>query len=124
MGVETFFFDSYAFFEIAEGNPNYERFTKNIAIVTTRLNLMELFYGLLIKYDKQIANHFYDALVQFCVDIDDAVIKEAVLFRALNRRRHLSYVDCIGYVLAQQRHIPFLTGDEQFKSMENVVFVP
>lgn len=123
MGIETFFFDSYAFFEIIEGNPNYKKFTTGIAIVTTRLNLMELFYGLLVKYDQKTANKYYHELVKFCIDIDDSVIKEAMIFKAMNKKRKLSYTDCIGYIIAKQRNISFLTGDEKFEDMPNVEFV-
>jgi len=44
-------------------------------------------------------------------------------FRALNKKRNLSYVDCIGYIIAKQRNIKFLTGDKEFEYMENVEFV-
>lgn len=123
MGIETFFFDSYAFFEIIEGNPNYDQFTAGIAIVTTRLNLMELFYGLLVKYDRRTANRYYDELARFCIDIDDNVIREAMIFRVMNKKRKLSYIDCLGYLIAKQRNISFLTGDEKFKDAPNVEFV-
>ena len=123
MAVKTLFFDSYAFFEILEGNPEYTKYTHGTAIVTSRLNLMELFYGLLVKYNKQTANKFYDEFVKFSIEIGDEVIKEAMIFKYLHKKRKLSYVDCIGYILSKHRNIKFLTGDKQFKDMENVEFV-
>ena len=123
MAIRTLFFDSYAFFEIIEGNSNYKEYTHGIAIITTKLNLMELFYGLLIKYGSETSNRYYDDLLKFCVDIDDEIIKEAMIFKALYKKRKLSYVDCIGYIFAKHRNIKFLTGDKQFKDMENVEFV-
>ena len=36
---------------------------------------------------------------------------------------NLSYVDYIGYILAKQRNVKFLTGDKEFENMDNVEFV-
>ena len=118
-----FFLDTYALYEIIEGNENYIGYTKNVAIVTTKLNLMELFYGLLIKYNEKVADNFYEKFLPYCTGIEDNVIKKAMTFRALNKKRNLSYVDCIGYIIAKQRNIKFLTGDKEFEYMENVEFV-
>ncbi len=121
--VLTYFFDTYAFYEIIEGNKSYEKFIKKIAIVTTKLNLMELYYGLLVKYSKDVAEKYYDFFVKYCVDINDETIKQAMVFRQMNKKKKLSYVDCIGYIIANQRNIKFLTGDKQFKNLPNVEFV-
>ena len=45
MEVKTYFFDTYAFFEIITGNKSYMKFINGINFVTTKLNLMELYYG-------------------------------------------------------------------------------
>ena len=121
--IKTCFFDTYAFYELIEGNDNYRNFTKGIAIVTTKLNLMELHYGLLIKYGKEVADAYYDGLVKFAVEISDIVIKKANEFRASLKKRGLSYVDCIGYMIAESRNIRFLTGDKAFVDLHNVEFV-
>ena len=121
--VEVFFFDTYAFFEIIEGNPNYQPYLKDIAIITTKLNLMELYYGLLKKFDKIIADKHYDILIKFSIDIDDATIKDAMLFRLANSSKNLSYIDCIGYLISRRNGVKFLTGDKEFSGMENVEFV-
>ena len=123
MAVKTLFFDSYAFFEILEGNPEYTKYTHGTAIVTSRLNLMELFYGLLVKYNKQTANKFYDEFVKFSIEIGDEVIKEAMIFKYLHKKRKLSYIDCIGYILSLKNSLVFLTGDIGFKNLKNVEFI-
>ena len=51
------------------------------------------------------------------------MIKEANEFRLKNYRRDLSYVDCIGYILARKLNAKFLTGDKQFENFEGVEFV-
>jgi len=51
---DTLFFDSYAFFEILYGNSNYEKY-KNKNIITTKLNLFELYFCLLTEEGEEYA---------------------------------------------------------------------
>lgn len=123
MGLEVVFFDSYAFFEVIRGNPNYINKTKDIVIITTKLNLMELYYGILVFKGSKEADICYDKFIEFVVEIDNETIKEAMKFRAINKGKGLSYVDCIGYITALKHNAKFLTGDEQFRDMKNVQFI-
>ena len=123
MEIKTYFFDTYAFHEIVANNKNYKPFTDNVGIVTTKLNLMELYYGSLLEHNKRVADKVYDSLVKFCVSISDDVIKEAMLFKVLNKNKNLSYVDCVGYFVARKMNIKFLTGDKEFKGLDGVEFV-
>jgi len=121
--LNTFFFDTYAFYELIKGNLNYKEYDKEIVVLTTKLNLMEIHYGLLRDEGKEVADHYYNQFLKFCIEIDDDTIKEANEFRLKNYRRDLSYVDCIGYIIAKKFNAKFLTGDEQFKYFDNVEFV-
>ena len=121
--IKTYFFDSYAFFEIIEGNSEYDKYAIDVAIITTKLNLMELHYGLLRKYGKKTADLYYDTFRRFTIEITDLVIKKANELKFNLKKRKLSYIDCIGYTLAKTRKIEFLTGDKEFEDMENVKFV-
>lgn len=123
MELKTYYFDTYAFFEVISGNPAYEAFKKNISIVTTRFNLMELYYGLLLKYGQTIAENYYKKFKGMCIEVDDETLKEAMIFRARNRKSKRSYVDCIGYTIALKKRITFLTGDNGFRNISNVEFV-
>ncbi|MBI4116376.1 PIN domain-containing protein [Candidatus Pacearchaeota archaeon] len=123
MGKITYFFDTYALFEIVHENKNYLPYTKNVTLIITKLNLMELHYRLLSLYGKNYAETAYNKFLEFSVEISDEVIKQANEFKSLNKKKRLSYVDCIGYVLAKISNAKFLTGDNQFKEMENVEFV-
>ena len=120
--IETYFFDTYAFYEIIEGNKDYEKYNE-VSIVTTKMNLMELHYGLLIKRGKEEADKIYYRLVKFAIDIEDNIIILANEFRASMKKRKLSYIDCLGYVIARSNNIKFLTGDKEFKYLENVEFI-
>lgn len=121
--IKTFFFDSYAFFEIVNGNLAYEPYTKEISIVTTKLNLMELHYGLLRVEGKEKADELYEKYLKFVIDFSDEDIKESNKFRLQNKKRDLSYIDCLGYVIAKRMNIKFLTGDSMFKDLSNVEFM-
>lgn len=114
------FFDSFALIEIIKGNQNYKKYLKEI-VVTTRLNLMEVYYSLLKESNEEKAGFYYNFYLPACVSISDDTIKTAMKLKSKNRR--LSYIDCLGYVLAMEFGIRFLTGDKEFKDLENVEFV-
>lgn len=121
--IKTYFFDTYAFYEIILGNEDYLPYKENISIITTKLNLMELHYGLIDLYGKELADNYYDKFVEFCVEITDEIIKEANEFRSQNKKKKLSYIDCLGYTCAKKHGVPFLTGDKEFEHLDNVQFV-
>ena len=119
----TYFFDSYAFFEILRGNPQYEQYKNNVTMITTKLNLLELHYWLLIQKSSEVADYYYFFFEKNTLEFGSETIKEASRFRARHRKQKLSYIDCIGYVMAKSKNAKFLTGDKQFEGMENVEFV-
>ena len=123
MELASYFFDTYALFEIIRGSPDYEVYTKDVSIVTTRLNLMELYYGLFRDNGKKEAEHYFAKIRPYAVDASDFVIKAAMEFRFANREKKLSYVDCLGYTFSRQNHLKFLTGDWQFKDLPGVEYV-
>jgi uncharacterized protein len=120
---ETYFFDTYALYEIIIGSQNYSKYIQDIRIVTTRLNLIELHYRILRELGKEAADAKYDYFKKFIINISDEVIKNANEFRYKNKKKKLSYADCIGYTLARSRGMRFLTGDNAFKDMDGVEFV-
>ncbi|MBS3093542.1 PIN domain-containing protein [Candidatus Pacearchaeota archaeon] len=121
--MTSYFFDSFAFFEIIRGNPNYSKFSTNTSIITTKMNLMELYYWLLRREGKEMADKYYEKFLPYCVEITDHDIKRACEFRLQNKNKELSYIDCIGYIIAVEKKIKFLTGDEGFRNIGNVEFV-
>lgn len=121
--MQSYFFDTYAFYEIIVGNPNYKRYTKNVKIVTTQLNLMEFYYQLLSLYSKREALEIFKRYEEFITPISNYIIIEAMDFRKEFYKRNLSYVDCIGYILSKRLNIKFLTGDKEFEHVNNVEFI-
>jgi len=123
MELENYFFDTYALCEIFEGNPNYRNFATGVGIIITKLNLMEFYYSILREYNRQMADSCYELFNPYCIDLDDKTIKQAMVFKLLHKNKQLSYIDCVGYILARKKGIKFLTGDKEFETMENVEFI-
>lgn len=120
----TYFFDSYTFLELIDGNKNYQPYSSGKGVITTKLNLMEIHYILLRRTGKkEAADKYYEKFKEFCIDIDDETIKKANELKFASKSKNLSYIDCVGYTLAKARGIKFLTGDKEFENMENVEFV-
>ena len=120
--IDIFFFDSYAVIELIKGNPNYGEYI-NSGILLTKLNLFEVYYAFLRDFGEKEADKFIEKYYPFIIDFDEFIIKEAAKFKLQNRKRNLSMTDCIGYILAQKIEIKFLTGDKEFKDLENVEYV-
>lgn len=122
MSENTYFFDSYAILEILKGNIAYNNFSE-IKIITTLLNFLEVYYSLLKENNKQTAQLILKKLNFQFINIDKQLIIAVADFRFQNKALKLSYIDCIGYMLAKRLNIKFLTGDKAFENLENVEFV-
>ena len=123
MEVKTFFFDTYAFFEIISGNPAYLPYSKGVGIITSVLNLMELYYGLSATRGRETALGYFRRYLDYAVPLDFDVVPPAMDFRLEHKRMDFSYADAVGYALANRQGVKFLTGDKSFKGIPNVEFV-
>ena len=118
----NYFFDTYALIEIIKGSNQYQKYSEEKPL-TTKLNLMELYYYLLRVSGEEKAEFYYNFYLPACISVSDEVTKKAMKLRLGLKNRDLSYVDCIGYVLSLEFNIRFLTGDKQFENMENVEYI-
>ncbi|MFH1255864.1 MAG: PIN domain-containing protein [Candidatus Diapherotrites archaeon] len=121
--MPDYFVDTYALVEFFRGNRAYKGYFLNKGIVTCRLNLMELYYSALIEGGEELAERYYESLLSKVVEFGDETIKNAMKLRFKDRAKKFSYVDAVGYEIARELKIKFLTGDKAFKGMENVEFV-
>lgn len=110
-------------FELIFGNEDYVKITHNTSIMTTKWNLLELHYHLLVHKGKDEADEAYNAFKGYIIEADHDDMKAASLFRSQHTRKKLSFIDCAGYAIAKRRGAFFLTGDAAFQGMENVEFV-
>ncbi|HLD75420.1 MAG TPA: PIN domain-containing protein [Candidatus Norongarragalinales archaeon] len=121
--MTAYFLDTYAMFEIIKGNPDFESYACSDRLITTRMNLLELYYGLLKKEGQTVADFYYRWFSTELVEAGDEEIKQAAYFRWKARGLALSYIDCLGYVTAMRFDVPFVTGDAAFQGFPNVEFV-
>ena len=117
-----YFFDSYALVEIVKRNVNYEKYKSENPICSI-LNLFELHQVLLREFNKQTADYWISKFDYILIEITKEDVINASEFRFANKGKRLSMTDCIGYVLAKKNGFKFLTGDKEFKKIENVEFV-
>ncbi|MFA6090103.1 MAG: PIN domain-containing protein [Candidatus Woesearchaeota archaeon] len=117
---ELYFFDTYAFFEIINGNQNYKKY-EEVNVITTIFNLAELNYGLKKEKDEKSADEITEKYRAFLVEVALDDIKQAMSLKIKNKQ--MSIPDVIGYIIAKKHNAKFLTGDKEFKNMPNVELV-
>jgi len=120
--TELFFADTYALIELIMGSKNYLPYLSK-QLVTSQFNVMELYYYLLRNYNQQTADNDMAVLWEICAPITQNSIAEGMKLKFENAKEKLSYIDCVGWALAKEKGIKFLTGDEKFENKENVEFV-
>lgn len=117
-----YFFDSYAVIELLKANPQYIKYG-DFSVVFTYFNLVEVTYAVLRDAGEEKAKEIYRKFEDCVEEIDEETVMEALKVKQKYNKRDLSYADCIGYAVAKRKKILFLTGDSDFKDLENVEFV-
>ena len=120
--TKIFLADTYALIELLGGNPNYKPYLSHI-LITTKFNLIELYYHFLHDYGKEAADKYLSLYSKFVIPITDNSIRKGMDFKLKHKGEKLSYADCIGYAIALELGIKFLTGDQKFENKDNVEFV-
>jgi predicted nucleic acid-binding protein len=120
-----YFADSYAFFARAEGNPRYIRIFQRGEIVTSALNVLEVYSVMLTRIPEDEARRHASACFHFVVGVPEDTALPAAEFkrRMLREGRDCSTVDAWGYAASVRLGRRFLTGDGHFKGVANVAFV-
>jgi predicted nucleic acid-binding protein len=108
---------------VLRSNPNYLPYTKDTEIITTQLNLMELYYHLRFFNDQHSSSRLLSMYEELAIPFTTHSLIEAMEFRRAHKHKKLSYADCLGYTLAKKHKALFLTGDKEFKDLPNVLFV-
>ena len=121
--TKRFYFDTYALIEIGKGNPKYESYKNDVQILLNKLNLFEVSYFLLREDKENEIKGIFDNYLRFNVEYYENDLIDAAKIKFKFLRERLSFIDCIGYVLAKKHKAKFLTGDEKFRHKDNVEFV-
>jgi hypothetical protein len=120
-----FFLDSYAITEMARGNPRYLRYRSEPSI-TSRANLLEVYYILAQQGDEDLARDALQALGPKAIELPLELIPTIARFRLKKvgaTGRRFSYVDALGYVYARENGYTLLTGAHEFEGLPDVEFV-
>ena len=117
-----YFFDTYALIEITNKNENYRKYFEE-EVITSILNLAELFYGFLKENKGHLIEEWKNKVRSVISTIDMETIIAAVKFKHEHKGKNFSFIDCLSYSIALKSDMPFLTGDKEFEGMSNVEFV-
>jgi len=118
-----YFYDSYAIIEYIKNNSLvFDYFEKSEGVLTI-LNVMEVYYIVLKDYNKEFAEMVYEKIIDLVIVPSNEEVKEAMQFKLNNQKKKLSYADVLGYIISKERNILFLTGDKEFKNLDNVQFI-
>ena len=118
---QTYVFDTSAILETLKRSPSYEKY-RAFHIITTKLNLFEVSYCMLTDYDTNLSELFLQNYYPLAKNLSLKTIQKAVQLKQMYRK--FSITQCIGYALAMQLKIPFLTSDKAFQSLPSVEYVP
>ncbi len=117
-----FFYDSYAVIEYLKDNSNFVSYFEQHTGMLTLLNVLEVYYSVLADSGEKKAEVVLETLLPLVVEPTTETIKKAMKFRYELRKKKLSYADCLGYQVALERGLKFLTGDKEFEHLKNVEF--
>lgn len=115
------FLDTYAIIEILNGNPAYEGVLSDGG--TSLYHLYELHVQIARIRDADTADLVFSDLHSIARDVEDRDILEASRFKRSHRKRQYSYADALGYAMARNRGVDFVTGDEEFRGVDGVRFI-
>jgi len=125
-----YLFDSYALIAyFVEGRSSFRKyFENNDEKFTSILSLMETYSRIFHGINPSKAEDTLEAIITYFTVLplnDIEVIREAGQFRSemLKKKKALSYTACINYVLSKKQGHILLTGDEDFRNLNNIEFV-
>ncbi len=124
--MPRYYANTYALVEILKGNPAYERYAME-ELITSEFNMLELAYALTRDYGGEKAVEVLKVVRAFITIVqprdEDYARASALRLELRKQGRNLSLIDVLGFVLAKRLNIRFLTGDREFKDLDEVEYV-
>ena len=122
----TVLIDSWAWIEYFKGSESGKKAKKYIegkekAIIST-INVAEVYRWILRFYNEKIAEEKIDIMKERCfvIPVDEEI---AIMAAKIKHERKFGLGDAIIYATARKENAHLLTGDSDFKNMENVIFI-
>ncbi len=122
--MARYFYDSYSVLAYLSDRRGYAGYFEKNTGVLTRLNLMEICYAILRTHGESAAHEVVEAYSVYEIDFSFSDIEAAMKLRHELKNLELSYADALGYYISKKEGLKFLTGDEAFKELPGVEFVP
>ena len=122
-------FDSWALMAFLEDEPSAEKVEELIAkaqdaeapLLITTVNLGEIWYSLARSRSESDADTAVAHLVRLGFEVIDADWELARQAAAYKARFKLAYADCFAAALAKLKRSEVVTGDREFKQLEDEV---
>ena len=121
--------DAYALMAFLEKESCFEKvesffiaaIEKDTPILMTSVNFGEVYYIILRECGQERASQIEKIIATLpieMVDVDRELAREAGRFKATKK---ISYADCFAAALAKRSKAELITGDEEFRAVENEV---
>ncbi len=120
--MSEYYYDSYAIIEYLNNNPSFISYFEEDTGVITLFTLGDVYYTTLREHGLEKAETIFETIYPLIVAVSKETIKKAMQLRFYYKSLKISYADAIGYQVALERKIPFLTGDKAFKNLPAVEF--
>jgi predicted nucleic acid-binding protein len=114
--------DTYALAEISKANPKFAALMDKEFIITD-ITLAEFYLIILKEYDELTANYWYKKMSPYSKPADKLILVKAMKYKHINRKKNLSFFDCVGYVYSMENAYKFVTGDKEFEGLPHVEFI-
>jgi predicted nucleic acid-binding protein len=115
------FLDTFALVEILNGNAAYAGEVSGGG--TSLYHLYELHVQVARLRDEATADAVFRDLRRIAEDVRDGDVLAASRVKRAHAKKKLSYGDALGYAMAGERGIAFVTGDRAFRGMDGVRFI-
>ena len=122
----TVLIDSWAWIEYFKGSKKGEKAKKYIEgkerAIISAINIAEVYRWILKYYDEKIAEEKRKVMKERCfvISVDDEIAVNAAKIR---NERKWGLGDSLIYATAKKENASVLTGDPDFKGLENVIFI-
>lgn len=123
--------DAHGLLVFLEKEPGFEKIEsffvnaveKDKNLLMTSVNFGEVYYIVLRECGQEKA-HEIEKIIRILpieiIDVDLYLAREAARFKAVNK---ISYADCFAAALTKVHKAELITGDKEFKNLENTIKV-
>ena len=127
--MKNIVFDSWpliAFFEEEPAAAEVEKLflksrTNNSTMIISTVNLGEIWYTVARAHSKSDAEKIIKEIRQIRIHAEVASWKIAEIAAEFKYRGGISYADCFAAALAKIKKAPLVTGDKEFKQLEDEI---